>query len=274
MVRAWSYFLRLACLATLVLACGQDKQARTELLLVADTDISDLDTIRFEITQGDRSESEEGIPRSDGEPLTLGVVLAGDSLGPIAVSAHGIRAGQTVVERSAVVSFVKGKTLVVELHLVESCESRRCLLWQTCTESGCESNRLDEDELNEWTGSTPSLGGTLLSDAGSREAGVDGGVLSEGGNGEITTCGVDVDVDLSSDIDHCGDCKTSCKASGRNTVATCVAGACGEECRPLYGDCDGNATNGCEQSLSMSMNCGECGMRCATGSSCFLGSCR
>jgi hypothetical protein len=264
------------------LGCANDKKPGTELMLVADTDISDLDTIRFEVSDSEANKSEQAAPRADGEPLTLGVVLEKSSLGPVTVSAIGIRGGRTVVERNAVVSFVPGKTLVVELHLLASCESKRCLTNQTCTEYGCSSNQLGADQLSEWTGSAPSLGDTLLTDAGRTDAsGIngdagstsDGGSEADGASG-LTTCGLETGIDLTSDVNHCGDCKTVCKSSGRNLVAVCVASECTEECRLLYGDCDGNASNGCEQSLIVSTHCGMCGMRCATGTSCQLGTCR
>jgi hypothetical protein len=264
----------LAALCGAFLSCAKDTTPATELMLVADTDIADLDTIRFEVNEGDRTESEEAAPRDDGEPLTLGVVRDKGSLGPLKVLALGIRAGRTIVERSAVVSFAPEKTLVVELHLLRSCENKRCLSNQTCGERGCMSNELAEDDLNEWSGTPPMLPGTLLGDAGasSSEGGVDSGEAD--GGGELVTCGLDQRVDLSSDVDHCGDCATACKTNSRNMVAACVAGACTEECRVLYGDCDGNLNNGCEQSLSSSTHCGACGMACAAGGACVLGACR
>ena len=274
MVKSLFGFALLTTLCALFVSCAKDKKARTELMLVADTDIDNLDSIIFEVTDGDRIESEEGSPRDGGEPLTLGVVLADGSSGPIRVSAQGMRAGRAVVERSAVVSFVPAKTLVVVLHLFASCESRRCLSNQTCSERGCESNQLDGDQLEEWTGSPPAIGGSLLADGGGvSEAGALSDASSDAASG-LVTCGSDTKVDLLSNVDHCGDCKIACKASGRNLVAACVAGECTEECRTLTGDCDGNATNGCEQSLSVSANCGMCGMRCATGNSCLFGTCR
>jgi hypothetical protein len=280
-----SRFVQLALLTVLAsagFACAKDNKARTELVLVADTNIASLDTIRFEVAGGDRNESEEAAPRSDGEPLTLGLVLDKGPLGPLNVSAQGLRAGRVVVERRAVVSFVPGKTLVVELHLVLSCELPRCLSNQTCSERGCIDRELSAEELPEWTGSAPRLGGTLLADAGRGDAGVittgDAQQQLEAGSdanaGELVTCGPDTMVDLSSDVDHCGTCTTTCKTSSRNMVAVCVAGECAEECRALYGDCDGRPNTGCEQSLLLSTNCGMCGMRCSAGTSCVFGVCR
>lgn len=279
MVRRLLQLALLVALLCACFACAKDNRPRTELMLVAGTDIADLDTIRFEVAGGDRNESEEAAPRDDGEPLTLGLVLDKGPLGPLNVSAQGLRAGRTVVERKAVVSFVPGKTLVVELHLVASCQLPRCLSSQTCSERGCIDRELSSEQLEEWSGAPPQLGGTSLTDAGRSDTGVmssDAGQPLEAGSdaNELTTCGLETMVDLSSDVNHCGNCATTCKASGRNMVAVCMAGECAEECRPLYGDCDDKPNNGCEQSLLASTSCGICGMRCATGTACVFGTCR
>ncbi len=283
MVSRMHHLLALVLAASVTLACAKSEKPRTELVLVADTDIPDLDLIRFEVSGDQRLESEEAPPRDDGEPLTLGLLLDKGPLGPLAVSAQGVRNGQMVIERRAVVSFVPGKTLVVELHLVASCVARFCLGDRTCGERGCMSNELSSEQLSEWTGAPPQIGGTLLADAGggSSEGGQsDAGSAADGGTdadvnvNNTVTCGLDTQVDLSSDVDHCGNCAISCKASGRNMVAVCVAGECAEECRTLYGDCDDKPNTGCEQSLSVSTNCGMCGMRCATGTYCLFGTCR
>jgi hypothetical protein len=183
-----------------------------------------------------------------------------------------------LVERRAVVSFVPGKTLVVELHLVASCELPRCLSTQTCSERGCIDRELSADQLTEWTGSAPELGGTLLADGGGDAGSASGDAerpLEAGSDASaLVTCGLATMVDLSSDVDHCGNCATACRASGRNMVGVCVAGECAEECRALYGDCDEKANTGCEQSLLLSTNCGMCGVRCALGTSCVFGTCR
>jgi hypothetical protein len=226
-------------------------------------------------------ETQEAAPRADGEPLTLTLLLDEGPVGPLAVSAQGMRNGQMVVERRAVVSFVPGKTLVVELHLLASCVARLCLSDRTCGERGCASNELSSDQLSEWSGSAPRVGGTLLGDAGetndggAREAGTSSDASGEAGSTSgLVTCGVDTQVDLSSDVEHCGDCATACKTSSRNMVAVCVAGECAEECRTLYGDCDDRLSNGCEQSLVVNMSCGMCGLRCTPGTTCLFGTCR
>lgn len=60
-----------------------------------------------------------------------------------------------------------------------------------------------------------------------------------------------------------------------NASAACTAGACGVvSCASGFGNCDGNNPNGCEVSLLTSVdNCGVCGLRCATGTTCNMGLC-
>jgi hypothetical protein len=62
-------------------------------------------------------------------------------------------------------------------------------------------------------------------------------------------------------IDNCGDCGINCNRP--NAVATCVGGTtCGQTCATGFGDCDRNASTGCETSLATNMNCGACGHAC------------
>ncbi len=76
---------------------------------------------------------------------------------------------------------------------------------------------------------------------------------------------------------HCGACGRLCPARPHAT-ATCAAGACGIACEAGWGDCDGDAMNGCETDLSTSaMHCGRCGNACdsrvCVGGACQAPSC-
>lgn len=73
----------------------------------------------------------------------------------------------------------------------------------------------------------------------------------------------------------CATCGTVCDIAGSGE--TCASGAClPTACSPGFGDCDGNAGNGCEQALNTVSNCGACATICAranASSSCSTGAC-
>ncbi len=64
---------------------------------------------------------------------------------------------------------------------------------------------------------------------------------------------------------HCGGCGAACPARA-HASSTCAAATCGILCSAGFGDCDGDATNGCETDLSTTVaHCGRCGGACASG---------
>jgi hypothetical protein len=70
----------------------------------------------------------------------------------------------------------------------------------------------------------------------------------------------------------CGACDSPCAPA--HAQADCSSGQCrAGKCETGYGDCDGDARNGCETSLGNSANCGACGRTCAAGVQCQNGSC-
>jgi len=61
---------------------------------------------------------------------------------------------------------------------------------------------------------------------------------------------------------HCGGCNLACPM-GANAVAQCSASMCSLVCNPGYADCNINAVDGCEVSLTSDPdNCGSCGLSC------------
>ena len=69
------------------------------------------------------------------------------------------------------------------------------------------------------------------------------------------------EVNTASDAANCGACGNFC-IPNRGEVS-CVASACRYECVPgESGDCDGDPTNGCEQSLESAEHCGACDNAC------------
>jgi hypothetical protein len=275
----------LALAAWMVSGCSE-KAARTELILVADTNIANVTRIRFDITRGDRSESAE-TTALDAGPASVGVVQESEDEGPITVKASAYRGSATeaVAERMAIVSFVPHETRVVVLHLADRCLNVNCLGDRTCTEQGCAAPELSSDDLLPWTGTAPTLDSTA---AAPSDAGVDASsddASADAGHGDaspaqdaglFTDCGANARrVDLQNNADHCGMCSNACKATAKNTVPTCSMGQCEVACRILYGNCDDDWANGCEQTLSDDNHCGGCNMQCMNNTACTrLGLCR
>ena len=83
-----------------------------------------------------------------------------------------------------------------------------------------------------------------------------------GDGGTMACCGMQC-TDTGSDTANCGACGMSCKTP--HAQSTCTAGKCGGgKCDPGWGDCNGNAADGCEANLHVdATNCGKCGAKCA-----------
>ena len=62
----------------------------------------------------------------------------------------------------------------------------------------------------------------------------------------------------------CGACDNDCTRLANIDSASCAAGTCtGLVCKPLFGECDGDAKTGCETSLQTAEACGACDKPCA-----------
>ncbi len=71
------------------------------------------------------------------------------------------------------------------------------------------------------------------------------------------------EADLSSTVSACGACGITC-ATRPNATARCEMGMCRYTCAAGFGDCDGNAANGCEANLATTPDhCGVCGRACS-----------
>ncbi|MDP3274949.1 MAG: MXAN_6577-like cysteine-rich protein [Deltaproteobacteria bacterium] len=81
-------------------------------------------------------------------------------------------------------------------------------------------------------------------------------------------------INTTTNTSHCGACNNMCPVPA-NATAGCTASVCGiGACRTGFGNCDGNAANGCEVNLpSDRANCGACGNVCPVGASCTAGVC-
>lgn len=87
-------------------------------------------------------------------------------------------------------------------------------------------------------------------------------------NGVFFSC-----VDPSTNDRHCGSCENACDPAPidveKNTFRGCFGGGCGAvKCLPERGDCDGDASNGCETTLISNEHCGACGNACASEMEC------
>jgi hypothetical protein len=89
------------------------------------------------------------------------------------------------------------------------------------------------------------------------------------------------ETNLLTDPDHCGACGEDCNTPFG--TGACVEGECAvANCNTNFGDCDGEADNGCETNLvGNAMHCGGCGNACAQpntaatcqGTSCVVTTC-
>lgn len=257
-----TFALGLALFSAQLFGCSEETEPRTELLLVADTDIPNVNEIVFNIAYRDerRETRTSTFTRAEELPRSLALVRDEGPLGPLTVSARLMSGGRTV-SRSHEVSFVPGQTLVVPLHLARACTNMQCP--EQCSEDGCVPTRLDT--LEPYTGDVVRAFETLAkTDAGSPS--------------ELRDCGGE-QVDLQTSLDHCGRCDNPCSAggpnAGRNVAGqACEAGVCVLVCKEGFGDCNNRRNDGCEQALSESNeHCGACDLRCGNGSSCVASEC-
>ena len=92
------------------------------------------------------------------------------------------------------------------------------------------------------------------------------------GNTAIDGC----ETNLTSDARNCGGCAQACSVN--HAVPACIASVCQLSCAAGWGNCNGNAGDGCETNLASSaVNCGSCGNSCSpnniNGSACNGGLC-
>lgn len=253
---------RTLTLLSLLLAasCTQDSKPLTQLVLVSDTDVSNVDAVQFLVRAEDGSHEDEMsvVPRTGANPAYVSVVREEGSLGPLQVTAFALKNGErTGLSRTQRVAFVPDQTRVVKLHLAASCIGKSCGATETCSEVGCTPIEVPEEQLEGWGGAPPALksapppvdGGTPHdggSDSGVRDAQTDAatppdaGPMDAGNDAGPTDAGADAgsgltacdggSYDLSSDPYHCG---LSCAAvttcgdgTQNNTIRACSFGRC------------------------------------------------
>ncbi|MEZ4408464.1 MAG: hypothetical protein R3A52_18615 [Polyangiales bacterium] len=136
--------------------------------------------------------------------------------------------------------------------------------------NGCEvDTRTNASHCGGCGNACPALPGGAASCAGSVC-----GLACAAGRGDcdgnpINGC----EVDTSTTNAHCGACNNACAVASSRRVH---AGACGvASCATGYGNCDGDAANGCETALAGNVaHCGACGNACPAGGICNAGAAR
>jgi len=82
--------------------------------------------------------------------------------------------------------------------------------------------------------------------------------------------------DVFTTLANCGGCGTACTIA--NGTGVCEMGVCKvATCTTGFGNCDGAATNGCEQQLNTVAHCGACGTACSPANAagdCSTGTCK
>lgn len=119
--------------------------------------------------------------------------------------------------------------------------------WQTTTTFTCVDGACVGSDTMASRGCTRVTGGTSC------------------GSGE--TCCSDACVSTATSLAHCGGCGAACVLPHATPV--CVGGDCRiGTCDAGWGNCNGTAGDGCEQSLQSTSHCGACDARCATNEGC------
>jgi hypothetical protein len=279
-------------LALLASGCASERVSRTELMLVADTDVpfDQIESIGFRVIDREGTEHHivANLDSHDELPITFALHHAGGkTLGPVTVSAFVESEGRSRFERTHLVRFEPGRTLVVPLHLSVLCAGNSCsavpaCLEQdcTCTERGCEAQQMAE--LEPWTGTAPHMepGEPPLDAGAAADAGgpadEDGGTSEPEDAGEPLLC--DGESHDLTDDQHCGSCDNDCTAMAvvaPHVRFACVDMDCKRRCELGWDNCDGKAMNGCETDLMNSkQDCGSCGNRCHGPLKCMEGVCQ
>jgi hypothetical protein len=199
MVRRWLQLLALA-FATLSLACSADKtNAPTQIVVTVDSDLAvpgDIDSVRIQVVGNGKSDVADADLTKEPLPRTLGLVHSSGPLGPITIRATGLLAGEPVVEREVVTSFVEHSTSLLTIALESACKGVFCQDGLTCDHGVCDTTPVvgpHPDEPGDDAGaSEPDQDGSISSDDNG-DAGMDPGADSGTGSpGGAPSCVIDL----------------------------------------------------------------------------------
>ncbi len=153
-------------------------------------------------------------------------------------------------------------------HATESCSTGTCQVttcdpgWGNCDNNGANGCETDTSLSPQHCGSCgnacDSTNGTATCSSGACGIVCNGGFANCDG---LLSNGCETNTDTSAA--NCGACGTVCDAT--HGTPSCSWGTCTIACNAGWGDCDNNASNGCETSTSASVfNCGACGTVCSS----------
>ncbi|MFO0606795.1 MAG: hypothetical protein U0324_26725 [Polyangiales bacterium] len=159
-----------------------------------------------------------------------------------------------------------------------SCAGGRCAFACNPGFADCNLNPADgcEEDLRTSPRACGACGSACTGGAGTTSTCVMGSCESQCTAGSAD-CDMDpsngCEVNTRTSLANCGGCGLAC--SFPNAGATCASGVCTRAaCNAGFGDCDGNAANGCESDVASSTaNCGSCGRACPAGQACRAGAC-
>lgn len=147
--------------ASCVLLAAACAASPTQIVVVTDTDLrvtDEVDDIRLDVTSPDgRMQSAEADLRADPYlPRTTTLAWDEGPLGPFIVRAVARRHGSDVVSRTARVSFLPGRIVMLRLDLLDGCRGVDCDTGKTCGNAAvCRPVDIDASELVAWSGEPP-----------------------------------------------------------------------------------------------------------------------
>lgn len=271
-----SRLLRSASWLFLLAAIGCDDDA-TQVVVVVSSDLrvpDEIDRVVIEGTlpDGRTFDATAELHGANGEelPRVLTLVRRAGPPGPIALRVVGRHGRVVVVERTAQVAFLPGRTRMLPVELLRMCQGVTCPPGETCGDGGCRREEVQAIELLPWPGHEgleprePSCEGAGCGPT-CREGFFDCDGRPENG------CESNL-----RDLEACGECGRRCVLP--NAIVSCASGACMPiACVEGFADCDGRPENGCESNLRELDHCGACDARCEAENaeaSCATGECR